>query len=198
MNIGADCTLQEQCRLLEEILRQNHELFHVITSIDRFKLSNYYVAAGCISQTVWNFQSGNDIHYGINDIDVIYFDDSDLTSESEKIIEQSIREYYSDIKYTIDVTNEAGVHLWYHKKFGVVIPPYTSSESAVNSWIPATAVGVRYTNSTFCVYAPYGLNDLFGRLIRPNKLLMTQQHYEEKAAKWKSKWDGLKTISWQP
>jgi hypothetical protein len=196
MRIGADRPIGAQCKLLEEILRVNRSLYNVIESIDRFNLKNYYISAGCISQTVWNYQRNYKIDYGINDIDVIFFDVDDLSEETEKETEHRINDFYAGIGCSIDVTNEARVHLWYHEKFGITIPPYISSESAVNSWIPATAVGVKYIDGIFTVYAPYGMNDMYSGTIRPNKALATKQHFDEKSLKWKSKWDDLKIINW--
>jgi hypothetical protein len=196
MNIGVDCTLDRQCTLIHDIIKISTKVYQVISTLSKFKLNNAYIAAGCISHTIWNYQLGYEIDYGLSDIDIIYFDNTDLSKDSELFIENSINNFYKDIGIKIDVTNEARVHLWYHSKHGIHIPPYTSSESAINSWIPATAVGVNLENDRFNVYAPYGLNDMFGRVIRPNKSLATKEHFEEKAKKWKSKWNDVIIIPW--
>jgi hypothetical protein len=197
MNSGVNCTVGEQCRLLETILRNNSGVYRVISNLDLFNLPNAYVSAGCITQTVWNFQDGKPISYGISDIDVIYYDKDDLTPETESKIEYELRAYFSDIGYKIDITNEARTHLWYESKFGIAIPAYISSEDAINSWIPATAIGVKYFNREFCVYAPFGLNDMYGQIVRPNKSLATREHFELKSAKWQSKWNNVRIIPWE-
>ena len=196
MNIGVNCVIGEQSRLLESILRKNNGVYQVISALEQFKLPNAYVAAGCISQTVWNFQEGKPLHNGISDIDVIFYDNDDLSPESEAEIEIRLNNYFSDCGYRIDITNESRTHLWYEHKFGIAIPPYTSSEDAINSWIPATAIGVRYCNNTFCIYAPFGMNDMFGQIVRPNKSLATKEHFEHKATKWKSIWKNVRILNW--
>ena len=196
MNIGVNCVINEQSALLESILQKNSGVYQVISALGQFKLPNAYVAAGCISQTVWNFQEGKPLQNGISDIDVIYYDNKDMSSESEAEIEVMLNKHFSNIGYTIDITNEARTHLWYESKFGIAILPYTSSEDAINSWIPATAVGVRYCNDMFCIYAPFGMNDLFGQVVRPNKSLATKDHFEYKSTKWKSIWKNVHIIDW--
>lgn len=196
MNIGVNCTIDEQSKLLESILQENRGVYQVVSALERFKLPNAYVAAGCITQTIWNFQDGKPLHNGISDIDVIYYDDNDLSPESESEIETSFNKHFSDIGYKIDITNEARTHLWYESKFGIAISPYISSEDAINSWIPATAIGIKYCNGKFYIYAPFGMNDLFGQIIRPNKLLATKEHFECKSTKWKAIWNNAHIINW--
>jgi hypothetical protein len=48
----------------------------------------------------------------------------------------------------------------------------------------------------FSVYAPYGLNDMFGQIIRPNKVQITKETYLAKCTKWKAKWDSLQIVEW--
>lgn len=196
MNIGVNCTIGEQSRLLERILGNNDLVYNIVASLEQFNLPNAYVAAGCITQTVWNFQDDKPLHNGISDIDVIYYDKDDLSLEAELEIEDMLNDNFSNIGFKIDITNEARTHLWYERKFGIPIPPYTSSEDAINSWIPATAIGVKYCNDDFCIYAPFGMNDLFGQIVRPNKSLATKEHFEYKSTKWKTIWDNIRIIEW--
>jgi hypothetical protein len=64
----------------------------------------------------------------------------------------------------------ARVHVWYKEAFGKEIKPYTSTEDAIDTWpTTATSVGVRYSNGRFQVYAPYGLHDLLGMIVKPIK-----------------------------
>jgi len=196
MNTGINSPLGVQCQLLEEIIRKNAEVFHVIETFSRFNLNNAYVCAGCIFQTVWNYLSGFDVNHGINDIDIIYFDGSDLSSEAENEIIHKINGFYSGIGYKLDINNEARVHLWYEKEFGFKIPPYSSSEHAINTWMSTSAIGVTYNENKLQVYAPYGLNDMYGKIIRPNKLLLTKEQYEYKAKKWQSTWTDVTILDW--
>ena len=48
----------------------------------------------------------------------------------------------------------------------------------------------------FIVYAPYGLNDLFGMIVRPNKVQITKEIYLNKVERWAKIWHKLKIIPW--
>ncbi|WP_394173380.1 nucleotidyltransferase family protein [Guptibacillus hwajinpoensis] len=195
---GLNKDVNSQIEILETILNLNENIEKVL-KVSQLEFDHYYVGAGSLVQTVWNYLSGYPLSYGISDIDIIYFDDKDLTKEKEEMIEQKLASSLSDLPLEIDVKNEARVHLWYKKKFGKDINPYQSLEDAINSWpTTATALGVRReTNGEFKVYAPYGLNDLFSMTVRANKLLISRDIYEAKAAKWVNLWPKLTVIPWE-
>jgi uncharacterized protein len=157
-----------------------------------------YIGAGCIVQTVWNHMTNRPLHYGIHDLDVVYFDEQDVSLEKEVEIEERLQTLLSDTPFKIDAKNEARVHLWYEEKFGKRIAPYSSLEAAINSWpTTATSIGVKVDQKgAFKVYAPYGFHDLFGLIVRPNKLLISRDVYEAKVAKWSVRWPELEVISW--
>lgn len=193
---GYNEELGRQIKILHEIIKQNDLLYSLICLAEQAELKNYYIGAGCIAQTVWNYQSGNDPMYGISDFDFVYFDEADLSYETEEKIGEKIKSLISG-RVEIDVKNEARVHLWYKSHFGYDIQPYISIESAINTWpTTATSVGVRIENSRLLVYAPFGLNDLFGRIVKANKAQITKEIYEKKVSKWLPKWPELTVIPW--
>ena len=194
--IGYNCDIGTQQRLLYEILSQNAVLFEVIKGARTLGLKDYYIGAGCVCQTVWNFQNGLDLMHGISDIDFVYFD-GDLSYEAEDCVIKQVKQAFCGLPVEIDVKNEARVHLWYKDHNGYDISPYTSVEAAINTWpTTATSVGVRIRDSVFEVYAPFGLNDLFGQIVRPNKTQIAEETYIQKCRKWEVKWDTLTFIPW--
>ncbi len=194
---GFNKDIDTQKEILKEILILNENMQRVLETLQS-ELNNYYIGAGFLVQTVWNYLSGNSLDYGIGDIDIVYYDAGDLSFEKEKEVETRITSLLSNISFKVDVKNEARVHLWYEEKFGYKIEPYQSLEEAINSWpTTATSIGVRNgNNGQFEVYAPYGLNDLFGMIVRANKLQITREIYEKKADKWSKLWPELIIIPW--
>jgi hypothetical protein len=80
---------------------------------------------------------------------------------------------------------------------GKDIEPYTSTEDAIRTWpTTASSIGVRYENGKFIVFAPCGLNDMMGLIIRANKGLITREVYEKKVERWQQAWPNLKAIPW--
>lgn len=98
----------------------------------------------------------------------------------------------------VEIRNEARVHLWYERKFGVPCPPYESTEAAIDSFAATTCcLGVRLEpDGEWRVYAPHGLSDVFNLVVRPNPVLAPREVYEAKAARWKDEWPELTVLPW--
>jgi uncharacterized protein len=89
------------------------------------------------------------------------------------------------------------VHLWYAAKFGNALAPYVSTEDAITTFsTTATAVGVQPRAETLHVFSPYGLSDLLGLIVRPNKKQITQPIYDARVKKWLGRWPGLRVVPW--
>lgn len=194
---GSNQSLEKQIKILEEILLQNDRLKEILIRLSKSNLKDYYVAAGSINQTVFNYYHDYDFNYGIEDFDIVYFDDDTSYEKEDKVIKY-INEVLEGIDAIYDIKNEARVYLWYPEKYGKKIEPYKSVEDAISSWgTTITCLGVRLEDNQLVVCAPYGLNDLFNMTIRPVKRQYTKEQYLLKAAKWKKKWDKLDIISWE-
>jgi hypothetical protein len=188
--------LTEQIVALHTALKNNEQLYAILSKCENVGLNDYYIAAGCVVQSVWNWQDHHDPMYGIKDIDFIYYD-SDLSIEAESAVIQGISHELGQYNIPVDVKNEGRVHLWYDDHFGYGIEPYTSCEAAIDTFpTTATAIGVRLKCGELDVYAPFGLNDLFGRVVRPNKVQVTKEIYEAKVTNWTAKWNDLIVIPW--
>ena len=188
--------LNTQVDCLERILVQNKVIENILRLAPELQMPNWYLGAGCIAQTIWNKLHGFDLNCGIKDYDLVYYDPSNLSGEKEELYIQKGRELFKDIP--VEIKNEARVHLWYEKHFGYPIAPYQSVEDAINTWpTTATCIAVKYHDKNqFTVYAPYGLNDLLGMIVRPNKTQITKEIYLKKAERWKKIWHKLKIIPW--
>ena len=186
-----------QIKSLIDIVNTNHVINEIFNKIQAFKIPEYYIGAGCIAQTVWNYLSELPLSNGINDIDIVYFDDKDISSESEAEITKMLKKEFADLNVDLDVNNQARVHLWYKEYFGYEIEPIISLEDAINRWpTTATSIGMRKEADNFRIYAPYGLNDLFGKIVRANKTQITKEIYEKKVKRWKPIWSDLTIIEW--
>lgn len=189
---------EEQKRLLASILAQSPALSEILAEAPGLGLSDYYVGAGAIAQTVWNHLLNRPPLYGISDVDFVYFDPSDLGYAAEDAVIRRVKSRFQHLPLELDVKNQARVHLWYESRFGYPVPPYRSLEGAIDTWpATATAVGVRRAGAELTIYAPFGLDDLFGLVVRANKARITREIYEKKCAKWRAKWPELTIIPWE-
>jgi hypothetical protein len=189
--------LSSQIDLLTAIVVQNQPISDVLTRAASLHIDQYYIGAGCITQSVWNYLSGFPLDYGIKDIDFVYYDESDLSEEAENEMIRRLNHEFGDLAIKLDIKNQARVHLWYKNHFGYEIQPYKSLEDAIDTWpTTSSAVGIRKQGNAWKVYAPFGLDDLFGMVVRANKAQITREIYGQKTTNWSSKWSKLVIIPW--
>ncbi|MEE8335954.1 MAG: nucleotidyltransferase family protein, partial [Candidatus Neomarinimicrobiota bacterium] len=128
------------------IILKNKALSAVAEKAARLELNNWYVGAGVLCQTYWNYVHGFPLQTHIRDIDLVYFEDADLSWEKENEYIQKAQQVFKTLSLKIDLKNQARVHLWYAEKFGYEIKPYDSIKSAIDTWpTTATAMGLTKT-----------------------------------------------------
>ncbi|KAM0271898.1 hypothetical protein ACHAQH_008922 [Verticillium albo-atrum] len=194
----AQLPLHLQLIHLQKVLSTNPTLITVINRVSELGLPNWYLAAGSLSQTIWNHVSGLPSSTGISDYDLVYHDASDLSYEAEDAHIQAGRKLFADLGVDVEIRNQARVHLWYEKKHGVPCTPHQSTEAGIDSWISTSAMlGVRLeSDGQWAVYAPRGLSDFFNMVVKPNTVLGTREAYEKKAKRWKEIWPALTVEAW--
>jgi len=170
---------------------------YVRTVFDRAReidLPDWYLSAGVVAQTVWNDAFGLPAHHGIVDLDICYFS-SDVDAAQEAACEQRVRQALA-MSLKVDVKNQARVHLWYREKFGYEVPPALTMADAAARWPTTVSLGVRPDGAGLTVLAPFGLEDLFNLVVRPNKRQITKEIYERKVARWRPLWPKVTYVDW--
>jgi hypothetical protein len=64
---------------------------------DRLALPDCWIAAAAIAQTIWNRKYRLSPTHGISDVDLIYFDEHDLTEHAEYQHAARIRDAFSQV-----------------------------------------------------------------------------------------------------
>ena len=198
---GLNKSIDVQLEVFEKIISNNKKLMTILDVLEKYALENpsfknWYVGAGGVNQTVFNYYHGYEGDYGIKDYDIVYFDE-DTSYEAEDVIIKDLEKRLKDMDIVSDIKNQARVHIWYNPKYGTNREPYTSCEDAVSSWgSTVTCIGIRKENGQLIVYCPYGLNDLFSLTIRPVKRYFDKESYEARSKRWKAKWDKLNIVEW--
>jgi hypothetical protein len=189
--------IEDQLAAFKQMVMTNSVVATVIEWMPRLEVPGCYLAAGALYQTVWNCLCGRDPRGGIKDYDINYFDAVDLSWAAEDAVIRRGAELFGDLDATVEIRNEARVHLWYEEKFGLQCPPYSSTEDAIATF-PSTssAFGIRPRDGALDVYAPYGFTDLFALRTRPNPVLAPRHVYESKTACWRQHWPELEVIPW--
>jgi len=183
---------------LEAAVRGNPWLAAILDRFDAIALPDAWLVAGAIAQTIWNQAARRAPEAGIKDVDLVYFDAADLSAEAEAAHERRLRDAFADLPVALDVKNEARVHLWYERKFGKPIAPYRSTADAIATFpTTATSVGVRIHRDRFETCAPFGLDDLFGLVVRANRRQIDEPAYATKVARWRPIWPALTVLPWE-
>lgn len=190
--------MNEQTEQLQGILKNNKAIQEILEKTPLLQMPNWYLTAGCIAQTVWNSLHGFGLTHGIKDYDLVYFDEFDAKREQERKYIRLGRELFKKVDVPVEIVNEANVHTWFEHDFGEkMVHPYKSVEEAIGTWSTvAVCIGVRYVNGKFDVCAPYGLDDLFSLILRPNKGFFSKSRHEEKVDRWVRIWPKLRVIPW--
>jgi hypothetical protein len=180
------------------MIRADPQLMRILRVACEFDLPRWRLVAGCLYQTVWNELTGRPRGTGINDYDLIYFEGSDLSEETESAMELRVRELLPGLPAPVEVRNQARVHLWFEDHFGIPYPPLSSPEEAIERYASAThAVGVRLTEEgKIDVFAPFGLEDIFSMVIRPNYALPNKATHDRKAQRAKTVWPEVTVVPW--
>ena len=116
------------------------------------------------------------------DVDLIFFDPADLSPERDAAVEAALRAEAPDLPW--QAKNQAAVHLWYPRRFGVAVEPFTCSADAVATF-PETATSVALhldAADRLTVVAPYGVDDLLGLVLRHNPRRVSAEFYEQRLA----------------
>ncbi len=184
---------------LEAIIRADPDLMHLLERMRTLRLPQWRLVAGCLYQTVWNCLTERPRGTGIKDYDLAYYDATDLTWEAEDAVIRRVATATRDCVGPIEVRNQARVHLWFSRRFGCDYPPLSSADEALEYYASIVhAVGVRLADDgQLEVVAPFGLDDVFNMVIRPNPRLSNANTYMAKASRAKVIWPEVRIVPWE-
>ena len=160
------------------------------------RLRAWCVGAGAVRNLVWDALHGHATPSALPDIDVAHFDAGDLSAERDAALQARLRDTAPDTPW--EVTNQAGVHLWFEQHFGHAVAPLRSLEEAVASWPEfATAVGLWLDDGNrLHVIAPHGLDDLFAMVVRRNPVRASVETYRQRVAskRYAQRWPRVRVV----
>jgi uncharacterized protein len=181
---------------LVQVVQGNQWNALILARAPQLGFEDWWLTAGCLAQSVWNIACARDIHAGIRDYDLFYYD-PDTSWDAENEVIGNARRIFADLAVEVQVRNQARVPLWYEQKFRIPFGPVSRASDGIDRFPCATtAVGVRRRQEAFQVYSPFGLTSLFEGILRPNHALSIPEVYEEKTARWQREWPHLRRVSW--
>ncbi|WP_202113484.1 nucleotidyltransferase family protein [Paenibacillus sp. MMS18-CY102] len=154
------------------------------------KLPDCYIAAGYIRNMVWDRLHGFDARGMHGDIDVVFFDPTDISEDRDHALEQELIARTENDKWS--VKNQARMHIQNGDS------PYKDTVDAITYWTETvTAVGARLNQADEIeIIAPYGLEDIFEMVVRRAPKFEDKDYYMRRVRnkRWKEQWSGLRVI----
>jgi len=177
-------------------VKRNRANREILARLPELAVPRAFLVAGCIFQTIWNITSGRAPDDDIKDYDIFYFDDRDVSWEAEDWVVRRCAELFADLGVVIEARNQARVHLWYEEHFGVAYPRLTSTQDGIDRFlVAATCVGLRSRHDDLELYAPYGLDDLYAGILRPNPINDQPRLFQAKVASYRARWPWLRVMT---
>ncbi|MFT8322724.1 MAG: nucleotidyltransferase family protein [Bacillus sp. (in: firmicutes)] len=171
-----------------QLVKEDRWMMEILTTVKTLNLPDWWICAGFVRSKIWDALHGFDERTPLSDIDVIYFDQSNLDELVEKNLEEELRSILPTIPWS--VKNEARMHVVSK------MPPYLSAVDAISKFPEtATALGVKLDKENNVVLtAPCGIKDVLHYEIRPtsyfkenqNRAAIYKNRIEKK--KWGSIW----------
>jgi hypothetical protein len=156
-----------------------------LRAVRTLALPDWCIAAGFVRNRVWDHLHGIVPPRPSADIDVLYYDASDVSKEREAAYETRLDQMISGVSW--EVRNQARMHVRKN------LPQHRSTADSMTFWLETvTAVGVRLEDDdSLTVIAPLGVDDLVGLRCRPTSFGRTRlDEYEERISKkrWRELW----------
>ncbi|MEP7060528.1 MAG: nucleotidyltransferase family protein [Actinomycetota bacterium] len=179
---------------LRSMVRREDWLMAVLETVREIGLPDWIVAAGAIRNAVWDHLHRFDSPTQVGDIDVLYLDESG--SLADDALAQELARLQP--KYRWEPVNQAVIHVWLKRAFGIEMTPLRSTEEGLATFSEtATAVGVRLeADDELTIFAPVGLDDLFALILRENAACPDKALFAKRLATkgFLERWPDLRTV----
>ena len=167
-----------------------------LRAVHSLQLKSWCIGAGAVRNLVWDALSGKREPSALADVDVAHFDATDISADRDQQLQRALSELRPNVPW--EVTNQAGVHLWFADYFGPAVEPVKSLVEAVATWPEfATSVGVTIDDAgAIKVIAPLGLDDLFSMTVRHNRARASVANYKARIAqkKYRERWPSVTIV----
>jgi hypothetical protein len=182
---------------LIEFAEKSNWLRPALVAVRELGLPSWCIGAGAVRNLVWDRLHGYEYPSTLADIDVAYYDATDVSIDRDRRLERRLAAAYPAFDW--DVKNQAGVHLWYESKFGRAVQPFESLYEAVASWPEiATSIGLTLrADDSIEVIAPHGLSDLFAMVVRHNPTRVSIETFRKRVQEkqYQTRWHRVTVIS---
>lgn len=189
MDKGEIYVLQNEENIIE-LIENDPWMMDILKTVQKLELPDAWVCAGFIRSKIWDTLHDFSVRTKLNDIDVIYYDPSNIEEEQEKKYERILNGFDSTLPWS--VKNQARMHVLNN------FIPYTSSTDGIAHFPETvTALGVRLDEQQkLLLAAPYGVRDVLEMEVFPTPAFQEslKQIYLDRVTRknWPARWRKVK------
>jgi len=178
-----------------KLIEADEWMMDILKTVQTLNLPDWWVCAGFVRSKIWDVLHEFTKRTPLPDVDVIYFDQTNISAQIEKQLEGMLLEINNKVPWS--VKNEARMHVVNN------IPPYLSSIDAMSKFPEtATALGVSINEQNEIILAaPCGIEDVLSLVVKPTPYFRQSTEsldifYKRIAKKnWQSTWSKIKVGS---
>lgn len=171
------------------IIEEDQWMMELLRTVKELDLPDWWICAGFVRSKIWDVLHGFNERTSIPDVDVIYFDQTNLDESIEKKLEKELHSRLPAIPWS--VKNQARMHVINN------FPPYLSSVDAISKFPETvTALGVKLDGGeNLILTAPCGVEDVINMEVNPTPFFRGTKElmaiYEERLEKknWSAVWN---------
>lgn len=171
-----------------KIIQQDKWMMELLKIARALNLPDWWICAGFVRSKIWDVLHDFNERTPMPDIDVIYYDPTNIDGKVERELEEKLRKLLPMIPWS--VKNQARMHIVNN------IPPYDSAVDAISKFPEtATALGVKLDEEdNIILTAPHGIEDVVNMKVTPTPFFDESTErmmiYEKRVRNknWKSIW----------
>jgi len=188
LNLGGEMIIKNEEDIIQ-LVKEDRWMMEILEVANSLNLPDWWVCAGFVRAKIWDTLHGYYERTPMEDVDVIYFDKSNVNEAEEKKLEKQLIEILPTIPWS--VKNQARMNIVNN------LPPYISSVDAIAKFPETvTALGLKLDKDERVILtAPCGIQDVIDMEVRPTNFFKKTKErigvYEQRMIKknWKAKWD---------
>lgn len=174
-----------------KVIRDDAWMMTILRAVKTLSLPDWWICAGFVRSKIWDVIHNFSSRTPLSDIDVIYFEPTNIDESEEKKLEEKLKSLIPNVPWS--VKNQARMHIKSN------MSPYISSVDGISKFPEtATALGVKLDEKNMIqLAAPWGINDVVNLEVRPTPEYETLERidiYQNRVNKkeWDKTWNRLK------
>ncbi|WP_080844535.1 nucleotidyltransferase family protein [Cytobacillus gottheilii] len=172
-----------------ELIREDPWMMNLLRAVQSLHLPDWWICAGFVRSKIWDTLHTFKERTALPDIDVIYYNPSNIDESEEKELESKLSNLVAEIPWS--VKNQARMHVKNNMQ------PYTSSTDGISKFPETvTALGVKLDEKdNLLLTAPWGIEDVLNLKVRPTPYYLEENErmaiYNDRMRKkhWNSIWE---------